>query len=85
MKDRKNKTKISQYTIEELVLFRDISPVITVGLPIDDSNWKDWKDEFDKIIANRNGTIYEEIKYYYNMKVLPLIREEKLKKLLDEQ
>ena len=34
MKDRKNKTKISQYTIEELVLFRDISPVITVGLPM---------------------------------------------------
>lgn len=59
------KTKISQYTIEELDLFRDISPVITVGLPIDDSNWK---DEFDKIIANRNGTIYEEIKYYYNKK-----------------
>lgn len=81
MKDRKNKTKISQYTIEELVLFRDISPVITVGLPIDESD----QDEFDKIIANRNGTIYEEIKYYYNMKVLPLIREEKLKDILDEQ
>jgi len=62
------KTKISQYTIEELDFFRNISPVIIVG---DDS----WKDEFDKIIANRNGTIYEEIKYYYNMKVLPKLKK----------
>ena len=71
------KTKVSQYTIEELISFRNIPPKI-----VDDSSWK---DEFDKIIANRNGTLYEEIKYYYNMKVLPFIREQKLNNLLDEQ
>jgi len=50
------KTKVSQYTIEELISFRNIPPKIVVD-PYDSS----WKDEFDKIIQNRNGTLYEEI------------------------
>lgn len=36
-------------------------------------------------IPNKSGSVYEEIKYYYNIRVLPFIREQKLKNLLNEK
>lgn len=59
------KTMISQLTIEELILFKNTSPMI------DDY---EWNFIWDEIIPNKSGSVYEEIKYYYNIRVLPFIR-----------
>lgn len=74
-----NGKNISEYSIDDLIRLRT---------NIDKLYFKILKDDYwcwDNINAEKGGTILSEVKYYYNLRVIPYLRVEKLNYLLNKK